>query len=134
MKVDASITPSRWQYYASWSGVLVLLVMMGCSELPWLWLMLLAAVLLLWQWFTLSMARQRPQLALLWQGEGRVWYWRFQGDKRTYRGHLLSLRSYGVLFYVVLQTGTKTQRVVLWRDQLSLTQWRYLMIHATLKQ
>ena len=128
MLVDAQVRQGILQRLCYGLSVGMIILLMMFSGLP---IAVEAALVLLFlilnYWWYKSFIRAQA-ITEIWQQDSMMWCWRSLGSSKYKTAKLLHARYLGVVIHLNLQHLHHNYNVVIWRDQVSATEWRKLTV------
>lgn len=133
MLIDTQLKPSRWQIYSELLSCCLICVLLWTAAIQPVFKIILIIVFLALQYGLRQALTGRQTVVQLWQIDGLNWAWRHNND-RTVKASLLAIEYRGVVLSLTFLVAGRQRHLVIWRDQVDATQWRYFKILANLRQ
>lgn len=133
MQVDADIQVSKWQRCVELLFCLAVIILLWHSNFSMLIKLLSIGAFVVAQFVFKQAINQRKIVQQLWQIDHLTWAWRYNNESRVYKAHLITIDYRHVVLRLSFRVAQNQQQIVIWRDQVSRTQWRYFKIIANLK-
>lgn len=134
MLVDATVEQGILQrlIYCLGAGIVILLILF--SGLPLVVKTILTVLFLLlnvW-WYKTFVALQA--ITEIWQQDNVTWGWRSIASSKYKTAVLKQTHYLGIVIVLNFQYRATHYNVLIWRDQVNLTEWRKLLVLTRLKQ